>query len=142
MPAEPFPYNRVQLEGNLGQDPEIRHTTGGTIIAEISLAVYDGKDQNGEPKTAWMTVKAFNKVAELFGTLRKGSRLRIKEGKISQESWVDRATGGKRSKLVIIAWEAEEVAREPKPEQAQDSSTRMKTQTQQPQEIDYDDVPF
>jgi len=134
MPAEPFPYNRVQLEGNLGQDPEIRHTTGGKVIAEISLAVYTGKDQDGNPKTAWVTVKAFNDVANVIGTLAKGDRLQVKEGSISQENWADRATGAKRSKLVVIAWEVEKVEREPKPQ---------RQQTQSPaQEPDYDDIPF
>ena len=76
--------------------------------------MYDGKDQNGEPKTAWMTVKAFNEVAKVIGAMAKGDRLRVKEGKISQENWIDRATGGKRSKLVIIAWEVEKVERQPK----------------------------
>lgn len=143
MPAEPFPYHNLQLEGNIGSDPEVRHTQGGASIVEVSLAVYDGKDQNGDPKTVWWKVQAYKKVGDqILAEVKKRDRLRVKQGKAEFQAWVDKQTGQIRTKHICKAWEIEVIKREPKPEQAQDASTRMKTRTQQPQEIDYDEVPF
>ena len=60
--------NKVLLLGNVGKDPEIRSTAGGTIVASFSLATADRqKDQQGnwQDKTEWHNLVAFNRTAEI-----------------------------------------------------------------------------
>ena len=82
--------NRVQLLGFLGKDPELRFTSGGTIIAALRVAttsrVSDGHG-NWVDETEWHNCKAFNRTAEVARDyLRKGSQLYV-EGKIKTSSW-------------------------------------------------------
>lgn len=136
MPAaEPFPYHNLQLEGNVGSDPEMRHTQGGASVVEVSLAVYDGKDQNDEPKTVWWKIQAYKGVGDqILAEIKKGDRLRVRQGKAEFQVWTDRQTGQIRTRSICKAWEVERVKREPR---------QQRQQTQSPaQEPDYDDIPF
>ena len=84
--------NKVILVGNLGRDPEIRHTQDGTKVAHLSVATSERwKDrQSGEmrEKTEWHRVVVFNDrladVAERF--LRKGSKVYL-EGALQTRKW-------------------------------------------------------
>lgn len=53
--------NKVQLIGNLGKDPEMRHTTGGKNVATCSLAVNETRD-----KTEWVNLVAWEKTADIL----------------------------------------------------------------------------
>jgi len=99
-------YNKVILIGNLTRDVELKHTPKGTAFANLSLAVNrQWKDPNsGENKTdvCYVECKSFGKQAEVLAQyLAKGNPLMV-EGRLRLESWEDRATGAKRSKLVVI----------------------------------------
>ena len=63
--------NKVILLGNLGNDPEVRYTAGGSAITTISVATSESwKDkQTGEQqeRTEWHRVKFFNRLAEIAG---------------------------------------------------------------------------
>ncbi|MBF2759970.1 MAG: single-stranded DNA-binding protein [Ectothiorhodospiraceae bacterium AqS1] len=83
--------NKVILIGNLGADPETRHTASGSAITNIRLATTDSwKDRNtGElqERTEWHRVVFFNRLAEVVAEyLRKGSRCYI-EGRIQTRKW-------------------------------------------------------
>lgn len=83
--------NKVILVGNLGNDPEIRHTPNGGTIANLTVATSEQwKDKNsGEPreKTEWHRVVIFGKLAEIAGQyLRKGSQVYL-EGKLSHRKY-------------------------------------------------------
>jgi len=69
--------NRVSLAGRLTRDPELRHTTSGTAIADISLAVsrfYQNAQGENQQETDFIDVTAFGKTAETIGKhLGKGS---------------------------------------------------------------------
>ena len=55
--------NKVILVGNLGRDPEVRHTASGSKIVHLSVATSDNwRDKNGErqEKTEWHRVVIFN----------------------------------------------------------------------------------
>lgn len=98
--------NRVILVGNLGQDPEVRHTASGAAIANLSLATSDSwKDkQTGErkEKTEWHRVVMFNRLGEIAGEyLRKGSQVYI-EGKLQTRKWQDKS-GHDRYTTEIVA---------------------------------------
>ena len=100
--------NKVIIIGNLGADPEIRHTAGGSAVANFTVATSETwKDKNtGEKQesTEWHRVVAFSRLAEIIEQyLRKGSKVYI-EGKLQTRKWQDRE-GNDR-------WTTEIVARE------------------------------
>jgi single-strand DNA-binding protein len=97
--------NKVFLLGNVGKDPEIRSTAGGTIVASFSLATADrAKDQQGnwQDKTEWHNLVAFNRTAEIIRDyVKKGTQIFV-EGKIQTRSWDDKESGQKKYKTEIL----------------------------------------
>ena len=97
--------NRVQLIGNLGQDPEIFKFDNGQVKARFSLATnetYRNKKGDKVVDTAWHTVVMFGKTAEIAERfLTKGNEVGI-EGKISYRSYEDK-TNNKRFVTEIVA---------------------------------------
>ena len=85
--------NKVILIGNLGQNPEIRHSASGQAIGNFSVATNESwTDKNGQQqeKTEWHRVVVFGKLAELCGQyLQKGRQAYI-EGKLQTRSWQDK----------------------------------------------------
>ena len=74
--------NKVTLVGNLGRDPEIRHTATGQKIAHLSVATSDTwKDKSGErqERTEWHRVVIFNTNLADFSErfLKKGSKVYV-----------------------------------------------------------------
>jgi single-strand DNA-binding protein len=97
--------NKVTLLGNVGKDPEIRSTAGGTMVANLTLATSDRqKDAQGnwQDRTEWHNLVAFTRTAEIVRDyVKKGSKLYI-EGKIQTRSWDDKESGQKRYRTEII----------------------------------------
>ncbi|HLH34798.1 MAG TPA: single-stranded DNA-binding protein [Alloacidobacterium sp.] len=97
--------NKVILLGNVGKDPEIRATPGGTIVANFSIATTErAKDQSGNwaDKTEWHSLVAFGRLAEIIRDyVKKGSKLYI-EGSLRTSSWDDKTSGQKRYKTEIV----------------------------------------
>ena len=97
--------NKVILLGNVGKDPDIRSTGGGTMVANFTLATSDRqKDAQGnwQDRTEWHNLVAFTRLAEIVRDyVKKGSKLYI-EGKIQTRSWDDKETGAKRYRTEII----------------------------------------
>lgn len=96
--------NKVILLGNVGKDPEIRSTPGGTMVASFSLATSDRyQDQQGnwQDRTEWHNLVAFKRTAEIIRDyVKKGSKLYV-EGRIQTRSWDDKE-GAKHYKTEII----------------------------------------
>lgn len=92
--------NQVILMGRLTRDPEMRTTTSGKSITSFSLAV----DRGGQSEqTDFFDVTAWEKLAELVNQyLSKGRRCLV-QGRLQQDSWDDKETGKKRSKIVVVA---------------------------------------
>lgn len=92
--------NQVILMGRLTRDPEMRTTTTGKSIASFSLAV----DRGGQDDQAdFFDVTAWEKLGELVNQyLSKGRRCLV-QGRLRQDSWDDKETGKKRSKVEIVA---------------------------------------
>lgn len=87
--------NKVILIGNLGADPEVRHTTSGGVITTLRIATSESwKDkQTGQQqeRTEWHRVKLFGRLAEIAGDyLRKGRQVYI-EGSLRTEKYTDGA---------------------------------------------------
>jgi single-stranded DNA-binding protein len=108
----------------------------------MRIAIYAGKDRTtGEARSAWITVKCFGRAAEWAGdNLLKGDRVAITEGQIDEESWQDRETGKRRSKLIVKAWKMAKVVRNSPT--AAVSTERPQDQPDQPSQPTYEDIPF
>ena len=97
--------NKAMLLGHVGKDPDIRSTSGGTLVATLSLATADRqKDEQGDwsDRTEWHHLVAFNRTAEVIRDyVKKGTQLFI-EGKIQTRSWDDKATGIKQCRTEVL----------------------------------------
>jgi single-strand DNA-binding protein len=99
--------NKVILVGNLGKDPEVRHTQDGKPIVNLSLATTESWRDKGtgerKDKTEWHRVVIFNenlaKVAEQY--LKKGSSVYI-EGQLQTRKWTDKDGVEKYSTEVVL----------------------------------------
>lgn len=97
--------NKVILIGNLGRDPEVRYTQGGSAVATLNIATSDSwTDKSGQKqeRTDWHRVVVWQRLAEIAKEyLSKGQRVYI-EGRIQTRSWDDRE-GNKRYTTEIVA---------------------------------------
>ena len=99
--------NKVILVGNLGKDPEVRRTTSGDPVVNLSIATSESwRDKaSGErkEKTEWHRVVIFNeglcKVAEQY--LKKGAKVYI-EGQLQTRKWTDQSGADKYSTEVVL----------------------------------------
>jgi len=98
--------NKVFLMGRLTRDPEVRYTPSGMAIAKLGLAVnrtwrsQESREKNEE--TTFIDVDAFGKQAETLGQYLKKGRPLYVEGRLKLDSWEDKQSGQKRSKLGVI----------------------------------------
>lgn len=99
--------NKVILVGNLGADPEVRHTQDGRPIVNLRVATSESwRDRNtGErrERTEWHRVVIFNeglaKIAEQY--LRKGSKVYL-EGQLQTRKWQDQSGNDRYSTEVVL----------------------------------------
>jgi len=94
--------NQVILMGRLTRDPEQRTTTTGKTVTSFSLAV----DRGGQDDQAdFFDVTAWEKTGELVAQyLTKGRRCLV-QGRLRQDSWEDKETGKKRSRVEVVAFD-------------------------------------
>ncbi|MCD8533961.1 MAG: single-stranded DNA-binding protein [Verrucomicrobia bacterium] len=98
--------NKVFLMGRLTRDPELRFTTSGMAIAKLGLAVNRSwrapETREVKEETTFVDVDVFGKQAETLGQyLKKGRPIYI-EGRLKLETWDDKQTGQKRSRLGVV----------------------------------------
>jgi len=97
--------NKVFLIGNLGQDPELRHTNSGQPVANLRVATsrrVKDRDGNWGDQTEWHSVVCFSRTAENAGQyLRKGSKVFV-EGRIQTRSWEDKE-GKRQYRTEVVA---------------------------------------
>ena len=99
--------NKAIILGNLGKDPEVRHSPDGTAFCNFSVATSEvWKDKNtGQDKeqTEWHNITVAGRLAEVCGEyLSKGSKVYV-EGRIRTRKWQDRETGADRYTTEIRA---------------------------------------
>jgi single-strand DNA-binding protein len=98
-------YNKVILIGNLTRDPELRFTPKGTAVARIGVAINRSwKTDTGETReeTTFVDVDAFGRQAETIGQYMKKGRPIMIEGRLKYDTWEDKQTNQKRSKLSVV----------------------------------------
>jgi single-strand DNA-binding protein len=99
-------YNEVKIAGRLTRDPELRYTPKGSAVAKISIAInrkWKGEDGQMKEDVTFVDVDAFGRTAENIGQyFKKGSQIWI-DGRLKLDTWDDKQTGKKRSRLGVIA---------------------------------------
>lgn len=104
--------NRVLLAGRLTRDPELRYTPSGTAVCRMSLAAtryYKGREGDKREETTFVEVTVWEKTAEYCGQRLKQGRPVLVEGRLRSDSWEDKTTGQKRSKIEIQAQRVQEL---------------------------------
>jgi single-strand DNA-binding protein len=97
--------NKVMLMGNLTRDPEVRYTPKGTAVAELGLAinrVYSSDNGEKREETTFVDVTLWGRTAEIAGEYLKKGRPVFIEGRLQLDTWDDKTTGQKRSKLKVV----------------------------------------
>jgi single-strand DNA-binding protein len=98
-------FNKVILAGNLTRDPELRYTPKGTAVARITLAVNrTWKSESGENKeeVSFVDVDVWGRQAEVISQYMKKGRPLLVEGRLKQDTWEDKNTKQKQSKLKVV----------------------------------------
>lgn len=99
-------FNKVILVGNLTRDPELRYTPKGTAVARITLAVNRtfSSGEGGEKKeeVSFVDVDVWGRQAEVISQYMKKGRPLLVEGRLKQDTWEDKNTKQKQSKLKVV----------------------------------------
>ena len=147
--------NRVLLIGNLTRDPEVRYTPKGTAVAEIGLAVnriYSGEDGEKKEETTFVDVTLWARQAEVAGQYLKKGRPVFIEGRLQLDTWDDKQTGQKRSRLRVVSenlqllgsrQEGDSSSPAPPPRRASAAPTPSRPEPRDPDlDAEPDDIPF
>ena len=97
--------NKVMLIGNLTRDPEIKYTPKGTAVAQIGLAVnrvWSNDAGEKQEEVTFVDVELWGRQAEIAGEYLKKGRPVFIEGRLKLDSWDDKQTGQKRSKMKVV----------------------------------------
>jgi single-strand DNA-binding protein len=98
-------FNKVLLLGNLTRDPEVRYTPKGSAVADLGIAVNRQYTlDNGEKReeVTYVDVTFWGRTAEVAGEYLKKGRPVFIEGRLQLDTWDDKQSGQKRSKLKVI----------------------------------------
>src|SRR5579872_1178580 len=99
-------FNKVILLGNLTRDPQVKYTPSGAAVAEIGLAVnrywFDKQTNSRREETTFVDVTLWGRDAEVAGEYLAKGRPVLIEGRLQLDTWDDKTTGQKRSKLHVV----------------------------------------
>ena len=98
-------FNKVILLGNLTRDPEVRYTPKGSAVTDLGIAVNRQYTlENGEKReeVTFVDVTFWGRTAEVAGEYLKKGRPIFIEGRLQLDTWDDKQSGQKRSKLKVI----------------------------------------
>lgn len=98
-------YNKAVLIGHMARDPEIKYVTSGQSITTGAIAVSkkwrDKTSGENREQTSFIDFKIWGSRGEAFAQyVKKGNPVML-EGSLEQESWTDKESGNKRSKIVV-----------------------------------------
>ena len=97
--------NKVMIIGNLTRDPELKYTPKGSAIAEVGVAVnrnYTTDSGEKREETTFVDIVLYGRLAEIAGEYLKKGRSAYFEGRLKLDTWDDKQTGQKRSKMRIV----------------------------------------
>ena len=149
-------FNRVILAGNLTRDPELRYTPKGTAVARFTLAVnrtYTSETGEKKEEVSFIDVDAWARQGEVIAQYLKKGRPVLVEGRLKQDTWEDKNTHQKQSKLKVVLESfsfldsnrgdtggAPAEGARPRPAQAQPATPAQEPEADNPPSDD--DVPF
>lgn len=93
-------YNRVILMGNLTRDVELKRLATGTTVGSFGLAV--NRRTKDREEVTFVDCEAWDKTAENMAKYLQKGRAVLVEGRLKLDSWEDRASGQKRTKLKVV----------------------------------------
>ncbi len=138
--------NKVILIGNLGNDPEVRYTSGGAAVANFNIATNESwvKEGQKEERTEWHKIVCWNKTAELCGEyLSKGRTVYI-EGRLQTREWEDK-DGNRRYTTEVVAQTVQFLGGNPNSQNAGNGFKKTSASNNAPDseaiEVE-DDIPF
>lgn len=97
--------NKVILIGNVTRDPEVKFTSKGSAVTDIGLAINRNYTlDNGEKReeTTFVDVELWGRLAEIAGEYAKKGRPLYVEGRLRMDTWEDKASGQKRSRMKVV----------------------------------------
>ena len=98
-------FNKVLLMGNLTRDPEVRYTPKGTAVAQLGLAVnrtYALESGEQKEEVTFVDIEVWGRQAETAAQYLAKGRPVFVEGRLKLDSWEDKESGQKRSKLKVV----------------------------------------
>lgn len=98
-------FNKVILAGNLTRDPELRYTPKGTAVTRITLAVnrnYSTETGEKKEEVSFVDVDVWGRQAEVISQYMRKGRALLVEGRLKQDTWEDKNTHQKQSKLKVV----------------------------------------
>ena len=99
-------FNKVVLVGRLTRDPELRYTTKGTAVGRISLAINrtrrDSETNVAKEEVTFVEVDVWEKQAEVIAQYVKKGQPLLVEGRLKLDSWEDKNTKEKRTRLGVV----------------------------------------
>ena len=98
-------FNKVILLGNLTRDPEVRYTPKGSAVCDLGIAlnrVYTTEGGEKREEVTYVDVVLWSRLAEIAGEYLKKGRPIFIEGRLQLDTWDDKQSGQKRSKLRVI----------------------------------------
>jgi single-strand DNA-binding protein len=99
-------YNKVILLGNVTRDPQVKYTPAGTALCELGLAVnrtwFDKQTNSRREETTFVDVTLWSREAEVAAEYLAKGRPVLIEGRLQLDTWDDKATGQKRSRLRVV----------------------------------------
>jgi single-strand DNA-binding protein len=97
-------FNQVILLGRLTRDPELKTLSSGSNVVEFGLVVndyYNDKDGNRQEQANFIECQMWGQRAQTVANgFKKGSRIHV-IGSLKYETWEDKQSGGKRSRLSV-----------------------------------------
>jgi single-strand DNA-binding protein len=97
--------NKVMLIGNVTRDPEIKYTPKGSAVTDLGIAVnrvFTPEGGERREETTFVDVTLWGRQAEIAGEYCKKGRSIYVEGRLQLDSWEDKTSGQKRSKLRVV----------------------------------------
>jgi single-strand DNA-binding protein len=98
-------FNKVILLGNLTRDPEVRYTPKGSAVCDLGIAVnrvYTTDSGERREDVTYVDVVLWARLAEIAGEYLKKGRPVFIEGRLQMDTWDDKQTGQKRTKLRVV----------------------------------------
>lgn len=97
--------NKVQLIGNVTRDPEIKYTPKGSAVIDLGLAInrfYSSDNGEKREETTYVDVTLWGRQAEVAAQYCKKGRSIYIEGRLQLDSWDDKTSGQKRTRLRVV----------------------------------------